>query len=343
MKRNTTTNQVNRPGSRHGLAILVSGVCLGSVLVPSAGAAPATRADLVVKAVTTPTTAKPGESVNFTVSVKNAGRDTAPATKTTVWLSTDKSVGGDTKIVGGAKTSSVRPGKSKSLKLTALVPTATADGDYYLIACADASTKVRESKEKNNCRTSASTLKVSNEFEGTLSGTLSFVDAGESSTGLWDKWNRSAKVTISMSVSGPHMEEIFASTGSSYSIAGTLDNVDATPSCTYERHRTESGAGTLLYTGNAVNDDVYGKFTKTDLSGVSLGIAMPFAAEVKDSSCETTKTTTAPSRDTNSIKFSEVSRTATTITYRPVEWFDLFATASDWDSITGDLVLTRTN
>ncbi|KRF34455.1 hypothetical protein ASG94_17400 [Nocardioides sp. Soil805] len=267
---------------------------------------------------------------------------TAP-TKTTFALSKDTALGGDLKLSERATTRAVRPGKKRVTKLTVVLPDGTPDGSYYVLACADASRKVRESKEKNNCRASAAAVEVISVFEGTLSGTLTFSDVGESATGMWDSWNRSATATINMSVSGPHMGEVFASTGSSYTLSGTRDDVNQGPSCTYERHRTERGSGTLLYTGSAVNDDLYGKFTKTDLSGLSLGVAMPYGAELQENLCGESKTTSARSRDASDIKLAEVSRTATTITYRPVEWFGLLSGTSEWDSVTGDVVLTRTN
>ncbi|WP_082624293.1 CARDB domain-containing protein [Nocardioides sp. Soil805] len=324
-------------------ALVSAAACLASVLVPAASAAPAPRADLTVASVRVTPSAKPGESIAIAVTVKNAGRVPTAPTKTTFALSKDTALGGDLKLSERATTRAVRPGKKRVTKLTVVLPDGTPDGSYYVLACADASRKVRESKEKNNCRASAAAVEVISVFEGTLSGTLTFSDVGESATGMWDSWNRSATATINMSVSGPHMGEVFASTGSSYTLSGTRDDVNQGPSCTYERHRTERGSGTLLYTGSAVNDDLYGKFTKTDLSGLSLGVAMPYGAELQENLCGESKTTSARSRDASDIKLAEVSRTATTITYRPVEWFGLLSGTSEWDSVTGDVVLTRTN
>ena len=325
-----------RPGPR--TAAMLAAACLAATRVPAASAAPSPRPDLATKSVTVTAAAKPGEEVAVTTKVKNASKTKAPGTRTTFALSTDKSAGGDIALPVKGKVKALKPGKSAAVKASVVLPDSTPDGSYFVIACADGGKKVRESKEKNNCRASDAPVEVAGDIEGTLSGTLNFTDIGESSTGLWDKWNRSAQAIVHMSVSGPHLDEVFASTGSTYNVNGTLDDFNTAPGC--QRRRTETGGGTLAYTGNAYTDNVRGKFTMSDLSGLGLLINMPYTATTVESACESPKTTTSPSTDSNDIKLTQVSRTATSITYRVSEFYGLFSGKSEWDSITGDLVLT---
>jgi hypothetical protein len=321
-------------------AAVLAAACLTATLVPAASAAPSSRPDLTTTSVTVTAAAKPGEEISVAAKVKNASKGKAPATRTTFALSTDKSAGGDIALPVKGKVKALKPGRSAAVKATVVLPDSTPDGSYFVIACADAAKKVRESKEKNNCRASDAPVEVAGDIEGTLSGTLNFTDIGASSTGLWDTWNRSAQAVVHMSVSGPQLNEVFASTGSTYSLSGTRDDVNPAPAC--QRRRSENGGGTLAYTGNAFTDDVRGKFTKSDLSGLGLLINMPYTASTVESACEAPKTTTVPSADANDIKLTQVSRTATSITYRVSEFYGLFSGTSEWDSITGDLVLTLT-
>ena len=318
---------------------------LATTLAPGAAAAPAPGPDLTVKTVTVSDSAKPGDSIPVSVKVKNAGRSRAPATRTTFALSSDTSVGGDIALAARSKVKALKPGKSAGSRVTVVLPTSTPDGSYYVLACADAATKVRESAEKNNCRASKAAVKVTSAFTGRLSGTLTFVDRGTdvNTTAAWDTWDRTASATINMSVSGPYLREVFASTGSTYDITGTRDDSSTGPSCVYQRRRTETGGGTLAYTGNAFTDNIRGKFTKSDLSGLSLGVTMPLTAVTTESGCGAPTTITSPSMDASDIKLTEVRRTATTVTYRAVEWFGLYSTTSEWDSISGEVVLTRTS
>ncbi|GAA5123700.1 hypothetical protein GCM10023339_44040 [Alloalcanivorax gelatiniphagus] len=343
LKNHAGAAQTFRPGPR--TAAMLAAACLTASLVPPASAAAASpRPDLTITSVTVTGAAKPGEVISVSTKVKNASKAKAPATRTTFALSTDKSAGGDVTLPVKSKVKALKPGKRASVKASVVLPASTADGSYFVIACADGGKKVRESNEKNNCRASDAPVKVAGaigvtgDLEGTLSGTLNFTDTGQSSTGLWDTWNRSAQATVHMSVSGPHLDEVFASTGSTYTVNGTRDDSNLPPGC--QRRRSETGGGTLAYTGNAYTDNVGGKFTKTDLSGLGLLVNMPYTAVTTESDCEEPTTTTASSTDFNDIKLTQVSRSATSVTYRVSEFYGAYNVTSEWDSITGDLVLT---
>ena len=310
---------------------------LSASLAPPASAAPSPRPDLTTTSVTVTAAAKPGEVVSLSAKVKNVSKGRAPATRTAFALSTDRSAGNDITLPVTSKVKALEPGRSASAKARVVLPDSTPDGSYFVIACADAAKKVRESKEKN-CRASDAPVEVAGDIQGTLSGTLTFTDTGESSTGLWDTWNRSARAVVHMSVSGPRLDEVFASTGSTYTVNGTRDDVNTAPGC--QRRRSETGGGTLAYTGNAYTDNVRGTFTKTDLSGLGLIVNLPYTAVTTESGCEEPRTTTASSIDINDIDLTQVSRSANTVTYRVSEFLGPYSGTSEWDSITGDLVLT---
>lgn len=140
-------------------AALVGGAL--SMMVPPVSAAVAAppRADVTVKSISVSASAEPGGSMSLSVAVKNVGRGKASATKTSFSLSKDKAVGGDIKLAQG-KPKTLRPGKTGTLKTNVVVPTATPDGAYFVIACADATKKVRELREENNCRASGAPVQV---------------------------------------------------------------------------------------------------------------------------------------------------------------------------------------
>jgi subtilase family serine protease len=55
---------------------------------------------------------------------------------------------------------SLLPGTESAGAVTITVPTTTAAGTYYLLACTDDAKKVIESNENNNCRASATQVTV---------------------------------------------------------------------------------------------------------------------------------------------------------------------------------------
>jgi hypothetical protein len=127
------------------------------------GAADATaRPDLVVSSVTqSVTSVAPGASLTLTEVTKNIGTARPRrGTTTRFYLSMDKlRSSGDKVLASVAVPRLAVRAKSTGTKLVT-IPAATTTRSYYVIACADATKVVTESREGNNCR-SGSALTVS--------------------------------------------------------------------------------------------------------------------------------------------------------------------------------------
>ena len=101
-----------------------------------------------------------GGSFSVTDTVKNQGNASAGAFKVGYYLSTDK-VGKTKSLTGSRSITSLAAGASSSGTVSVAVPSGTAPGTYYLLACSDSGGAVTESNETNSCRASSSTIKIS--------------------------------------------------------------------------------------------------------------------------------------------------------------------------------------
>jgi hypothetical protein len=118
--------------------------------------------DLVETAVTNPpATANPGISFSVTDSAQNIGNATAPASTTRYYLSTTTSKSGARLLTGTRAVPSLSANATSSGSVTVTVSAGTADGTYFLLACADDTGAIRELLETNNCRASATRVTVS--------------------------------------------------------------------------------------------------------------------------------------------------------------------------------------
>jgi subtilase family serine protease len=102
-----------------------------------------------------------GGSFSVTDTVINQGPVSAKASTTRYYLSTDTTKSSGDKLL--TKTRSVpalEPGAVSTGTVTVTVPTTTAFGTYYLLACADGPALVAESNEANNCLASAAQVQV---------------------------------------------------------------------------------------------------------------------------------------------------------------------------------------
>jgi hypothetical protein len=104
---------------------------------------------------------KQGGSFNVTDTTKNVGTGPAGASTTRYYLSLDKIKSLDDRLLDGSRAvPALLAGASSSGTVLVTVPPATPLGTYYLLACADDLKVVKESKEGNNCRASASQVQV---------------------------------------------------------------------------------------------------------------------------------------------------------------------------------------
>lgn len=332
-------------------AATVLGASLMTVGTGPGAAAAGKRADLVVASVgKPPATVKHGSSFNLGATVANKGRGAAKPSSLRFYLSRDRARSADDITGGTVAVKKVKPRKKKTVSGKVNVPW-EASGKYWVIACADATRKVKETKEGNNCRVSKTQVDVDADLHADLTGQLTFLDEGQRSdptTGRVETWRRTASASISIAIDGAPGDPTFASTGSTYERAGSLTAHEESDSCVQDRERKEAGGGTLKYAGDRFNDDINGRFTRTDLSGLRIGLFM--RAGWTDTTTQTgrgehpcdsfTKTTQGIGLDVSDIELTEVSVTAQAITYRVVGWVAEQNTTSDWDKVEGTLTLT---
>ena len=333
-------------------AVLTAGALLaaslGATQAPAALAAPK-RADLVTSKVSTPPAkVRAGADFSIGATVANKGKASAKASTLRIYLSTDKR-GGRGDIVGAnVKVPKVPARKSKTVSGQVRVPD-QARGLYWVIACADAASKVKETKEGNNCKVSKTQVEIDADIQATITGQLTFVDEGQTADGARTKtWRRTATATVAMSFSGAvEIDPNLRSTGSSYERAGSRDEHEATDGCIYTREYRETGSGPLAYNGDKFNDDIRAHFTRYDMSELRLGLSM--RANHTDTSKQTgagpfpcedsSRTTSGVNLDIVSIALKETAVTSHSITYAVTAWEAEYATRSDWDQVTGTLTL----
>jgi hypothetical protein len=133
-------------------AVLAS-VALAGGAGTAEGAQP--RADLVVKTVSNPPIILTrGAAFTARDVTRNRGAAPAKGTRTGYYLSKDRRRGkGDIRLKTRA-VKALKTGRKASGKRRLRIPVKAAGGRYRLLACADASRRVRERREGNNCRAS---------------------------------------------------------------------------------------------------------------------------------------------------------------------------------------------
>jgi subtilase family serine protease len=108
--------------------------------------------DLTLTALTGPSSAVAGSSISAAVTTKNQGGDTAPASFTRFYLSSNNSLDASDPLVGAREVSALGPGQSEAGVALLPIPASTPAGTYYIIAKADGEDAIAESQETNNLR-----------------------------------------------------------------------------------------------------------------------------------------------------------------------------------------------
>lgn len=134
----------------------------GNNCLPSAGQVQMINPDLIISSVDDPpATATPAGAFLVGETVHNRGAATAGASSTRYYLSSDATKdGADILLTGSRSVLALSPGESSPGSTAATVPSATAVGLYFLIACADDADLVAETNETNNCATSTEQVQV---------------------------------------------------------------------------------------------------------------------------------------------------------------------------------------
>jgi subtilase family serine protease len=95
-------------------------------------------------------TAAAGQSLTVSDTTRNQGAGTADASTTTLYLSTDTTVGASDIVLGNRAVPVLASGATDSASTIVTIPAGTATGSYYVIARADAGEVVVELYETNN-------------------------------------------------------------------------------------------------------------------------------------------------------------------------------------------------
>jgi len=132
------------------------------VVLKLAAPVPELLPDLIETAVSNPPAdSTAGSSFSVTDTVENQGSASAGTSTTSYYLSLDAIRGsGDTLLTGSRSVPSLGINETNDGVLTVTIPSGTAAGSYFLLACGDNTNLVDESLENNNCIASGSKVGV---------------------------------------------------------------------------------------------------------------------------------------------------------------------------------------
>ncbi len=140
--------------------------------------------DLIVSAVSAPSTASSGTTIGISASIKNQGRATSSAFSVSYYGSTIASSIAGAALLGVQNVASLPSGTSIALVTSLAIPPSAASGTFYLVAVADSANVVRESKETNNTRASGA-IAVKDLTPPTISGVNATQITASNATITW--------------------------------------------------------------------------------------------------------------------------------------------------------------
>jgi len=108
--------------------------------------------DLSIASLTTVSTAAAGATIAITDSTKNVGGGAAANSTTRYYLSTNITLDAGDVAIGARAIGPLAAGASDTATASAVIPSSTAAGLYYLIAVSDADGVITETAETNNTR-----------------------------------------------------------------------------------------------------------------------------------------------------------------------------------------------
>ena len=136
---------------------------LATLVVPTAALAAKPRPDLwpAPPRILGGSEVVPGGTLRVTDAVRNRGRRRAPATVSRFVLSGDRTAGEDDVVLGRRAVAALRRGRTSRRTLALRVPASARPGLWHLIVCADARRRVRERRERDNCRAATLPFRLS--------------------------------------------------------------------------------------------------------------------------------------------------------------------------------------
>ena len=144
------------------LPLAVGAAVVAAAHVGPVAASHAARPDLTVRSLTpTQRTAAPGGQLRARHVVANLGRRKAGASRLGFYLSGDaRRDRGDTRLRPRRRVRPLAPRRSTRGSTVLEVPAGTAQGPHRLLACADDRRRVRERRERNNCRAARGSVTI---------------------------------------------------------------------------------------------------------------------------------------------------------------------------------------
>ena len=116
--------------------------------------------DLTIDNLSVPSSGSAGSRFSLSYKINNLGKNTAGFNYTRFYLSKDKTFGTDDTYIGLDYVRSLGAGSSRTESFSTTLRRTLAAGDYYLIAKADDTNRVKESDETNNITVTSSTIKI---------------------------------------------------------------------------------------------------------------------------------------------------------------------------------------
>lgn len=331
--------------STHGIRAAVLAVLLGTVAA-GAGTAPAAAAAAargrpnlgVAEVLAVPVEVQSGGRFAVKVLVDNLGTAPARASRVSLHLSRDERRSAGDLAVGGGAVKGIEPLRVRTATGRIEVP-ASARGSYYVIACADSTRTVAESRERDNCGASRTTVRVVHPVDGLLVGTLDLYDSGSIDTEGWDVvWERYAQAEITMTVRGRGDDIRVVDDGSGYSWVGESTTTVANEECPSTKQEDETMVGLFQYAGQSISD-LTGTARDPDVRRLRLSAAMEYDLAGTVTSCGEVVPYAGTTEYVTDLDLEQVSRTDTTITYRVAAAWAGEGEPAQWDTIDGTLEL----
>ena len=183
---NTSTNQ--RTGT-----LTIAGKTFTATQAGSSGTLP----DLVVTAVTSPSTGVAGGQIQVSETVKNQGGQTAVETGAAFYLSTDSTITvNDIPTYYGCGIASIAPGESQSCGGLIEIPASVPAGSYYLGAYADNANTITESNETNNGLAASNRIVITGSGGQTYTVTLNKTGTGSGTVSGGGNYTSGATVNL---------------------------------------------------------------------------------------------------------------------------------------------------
>jgi hypothetical protein len=324
-----------RRGALAAAALLVA--TAGVAAATPATAAPHKKATAKVTQVTgVPGTTTAGAALKVTTTVRNMSKKKSTSKTVVVHLSRDAKLDGKDTRLASTKTGKVKPRKTKKVRSSVTLPTSLTPGAYYVLSCIGSACGA--------AKTTIPAAAPAPSARGTLTGVLTFTESSPRSG--WTKVERSAQMNISMSWTGPFAtNNDFQNTGSTFSFASKLTQEPGPGTCTTTKENVGTGGGALAVTGDPYTDQLAGSITFDDLTKLNLHGFLPYTTKETttkdgDETCDhSTSSTAGTGRDVYDMDLTQVSRTATDITYQVTALRGAYSAGSDWDTVTGTLTL----